>query len=121
MILLFVLCLRTLWRDPRARGKEDETMCKKGNLLDQDLTNDQLVELVHTLVGLSAFDQVHPPIEQQSDPLVEAFQQGYWEVEGVRQKAVVRASSAAEAVERAERAGLVDDWELATARFLGAD
>ena len=96
-------------------------MTKKGKLLDQALTNDNLAELVYTLVGLGAFDQqVHPPIEEK-DPLVEAFQYGYWEVEGVRQKAVVRASSAAEALERAERAGLVSDWELATARFLGTE
>ncbi|HEU4391708.1 MAG TPA: hypothetical protein VFV34_28235 [Blastocatellia bacterium] len=96
-------------------------MKKNKNQQDKGFTNDKLADLVYALVGLGAIDQqALPPIEQR-DPLVEAFQYGYWEVEGVRKKAVVRASSAAEALERAERAGLVNEWEFATARFLGTE
>lgn len=46
---------------------------------------------------------------------------GFWRVEGMRHKAIVRASSAPEAVEKALEAGVVGDWEDAEADFIGAE
>jgi len=42
---------------------------------------------------------------------------GHWEVEGIRHRAIVKASSGKEAVERAK--DIVGDWELMGVKFLG--
>ena len=44
---------------------------------------------------------------------------GWWAVRGLRHSAIVRASSAPEAVGKAEKAGAVGDWESGDAQFLG--
>jgi len=44
---------------------------------------------------------------------------GWWSVCGIRHSATAKASSAVEAVEKACKAGLVHDWEMATAHFIG--
>ncbi len=46
---------------------------------------------------------------------------GWWRVEGVRHDAVARAISAGEAVEKANKAGIVGDWESAEATFMGEE
>lgn len=46
---------------------------------------------------------------------------GFWRVEGMRHNAIVRASSAPEAVEKALEAGVVGDWEDPEANFIGAE
>ena len=46
---------------------------------------------------------------------------GWWTVSGIRHAAVVRASSAPEAAEKAKSAGAVMDWELQSVMFLGED
>jgi len=47
--------------------------------------------------------------------------QGFWAVEGVRHKAIIRASSASEAVEKALKSGAVRDWELLDVNFVGSE
>jgi hypothetical protein len=94
---------------------------KKQAHIERAFANDTLAELIHTLVGPAAFDDaVHPRSERKS-PADSGYRYGYWEVAGAKQKAIVRASSAAEAIERAERSGLIDHWEFATARYLGSE
>lgn len=46
---------------------------------------------------------------------------GFWRVEGMRHRAIVRASSAPEAIEKALEAGVVGDWEDAEADFIGEE
>jgi hypothetical protein len=43
--------------------------------------------------------------------------EGWWIVQGIRHSAHARASSAAEAIEKAEKANIVQDWELPDAHF----
>jgi hypothetical protein len=43
--------------------------------------------------------------------------EGWWVVQGLRHSAMARASSAREAVDKAQAAGLVGDWEQADASF----
>lgn len=47
--------------------------------------------------------------------------QGLWRVSGVRHNAIIRASSAPEAVEKALKAKVVGDWELLDAEFIGVE
>jgi hypothetical protein len=42
---------------------------------------------------------------------------GWWIVDGVRHHAYAKASTALEAIEKAEKAGIVHDWEFPEARF----
>jgi hypothetical protein len=43
---------------------------------------------------------------------------GWWRVDGIRHSATAKASSANEAIEKADKAGLVDvSWEFPEARF----
>jgi hypothetical protein len=42
---------------------------------------------------------------------------GWWIVEGIRHRAYAKASSAIEAIEKAEKAGVVQDWECAESWF----
>lgn len=44
---------------------------------------------------------------------------GYWNVDGVRHSAFVKATSAPEAIAKAVAAGAVGDWESPTASFVG--
>jgi hypothetical protein len=44
---------------------------------------------------------------------------GLWLVTGIRHKAIVKASSASEAVEKAEKSGTVGDWEYSDAAYIG--
>lgn len=44
---------------------------------------------------------------------------GWWRVSGVRHNALVRASSALEAVEKVEKKGAVGSWEYPSAEFIG--
>jgi hypothetical protein len=53
--------------------------------------------------------------EHESDP--NNGKLGYWQVSGIRHNAVVKASSAMEALKKAE--GHVNDWEMPRAQFLG--
>jgi hypothetical protein len=46
---------------------------------------------------------------------------GWWVVSGIRHNAIVRTSSAVLAVEKAEAAGAVGEWEAPTARFLSEE
>jgi len=46
---------------------------------------------------------------------------GWWVVDGIRHSAHARASSAPEAIEKAEKAGIVQDWESPEARFCGEE
>lgn len=46
---------------------------------------------------------------------------GWWRVEGIRNEATARASSAPEAISKCEEAGHVGSWESAEARFLGEE
>jgi hypothetical protein len=45
--------------------------------------------------------------------------QGLWLVTGVRHKAIVKASSAIEATDKAENTGTVGDWEFSDAEYIG--
>ena len=42
---------------------------------------------------------------------------GWWKVEGIRHNAYTKASSASEAIQKAEEAGIVGSWEFPEARF----
>ena len=42
---------------------------------------------------------------------------GWWKVEGIRHNAYAKASSASEAIQKAEEAGIVGSWEFPEARF----
>lgn len=53
--------------------------------------------------------------EHESDP--NNGKLGYWEVLGIRHNAVVKASSAMEALKKSK--SHIDDWEMPKAKFLG--
>lgn len=46
---------------------------------------------------------------------------GWWRVDGIRHNAIVKASSALEAVEKAEKDEAVHDWEMADAWFISEE
>jgi hypothetical protein len=46
---------------------------------------------------------------------------GYWQVDGVRHDALVKASSEPEAIAKAIASGEVGDWESPSASFIGAE
>lgn len=46
---------------------------------------------------------------------------GWWSVEGIRHSALVRASSATEAISKAEAAEAVGSWEMAEAEWIGEE
>jgi len=69
-------------------------------------------------------DELHELFRKDLDDMVARLRDcpdngrtGYWSVTGMRHNAIVKASSALEAVERAKE--IVQDWELVSAEFLG--
>src|SRR5262245_36400816 len=99
-------------------------------ILDLNLADDVAEELIDALLGdgvqhpFIAFESVlHPErndnIGQHLAPASALERYVYWKVNGAKKKALVRAASASEAIERAEEAGLVANWEMATATFIG--
>jgi hypothetical protein len=90
----------------------------------QDADGQALPAPVGSLFDSPEWKACRDTIQQSDEERIERMKRhpdngksGWWIVDGIRHHAYAHASSAIEAIEKADKAGIVQDWEFPEARF----